>query len=114
MIFLQVILIINTLVANISCTIFVNGNVDGDLINLKQKDAQFETTINLLKNTVDENKAKIQLLNSHVEELEIELQGKQLIPKLFKNHCLSNQSKELRQFNVYKMHSNFNLEYGQF
>ena len=91
MIFLHVILIINTLVANISCINVINGNVNGDLKNLKQKDAELETTINLLKNTVDENQAKIQLLNSHVEELEIELQGKQLIPKLFKNHCLANR-----------------------
>ena len=87
MIFLHVILIINTLVANISCTIFVNGNVK----NLKQKDAVLETTINLLKNTVDENQAKIQLLNLHIEELEMKLQEKQLIPKLFKNHCLANR-----------------------
>ena len=91
MIFLHVILIINTLVANISCTIFVNGNVNGDLKNLKQKDAELETTINLLKNTVDENQAKIQLLNLHIEELEMKLQEKQLIPKLFKNHCLANR-----------------------
>ena len=85
MIFLQVILIINTLVANISCTSF------GEFINLQQKYSQSENTDNLLKNTVDENQAKIQLLNLHIEELEMKLQEKQLIPKLFKNHCLANR-----------------------
>ena len=67
MIFLQIILIINTLVANISCTSF------GEFINLQQKDSQSENTDNLLKNTVDENQAKIQVLNLQIEKLEEKL-----------------------------------------
>jgi uncharacterized protein YoxC len=59
MIFLQIILIINTLVAKISCTIeFV-----------LQKNSQLETKVNILKNTVNENQATIQVLNLEIEEL---------------------------------------------
>ena len=93
MIFLQIILIINTLVANISCTSFSEFIVD-----LQQKNSQLDATVHFLKNTVNENQATIQVLNFQIEKLEEKLnktidnmvQEKQLLPKLFENHCLSN------------------------
>ena len=74
MIFLQIILLINTFVANISCTSFERiQQINGELLNLQQKDSQSENTDNLLKNTVDENQAKIQVLNLQIEKLEEKL-----------------------------------------
>ena len=74
MIFLQIILIINTLIANISCTSFKQiKRINGEFIKLHQKNSQLETTVNLLKNTVDENQATIQVLNLQIEKLEKEL-----------------------------------------
>ena len=52
-----------TLVENISCTSF------GEFVILQQKNSQFEATVNLLKNTVNENQATIQVLNLEIEEL---------------------------------------------
>ena len=65
MIFLQIFIIISTLVANISCTTL--EQLEEKFINLQQKNSQLETTINLLKNTVDENQATIQVLKEEVK-----------------------------------------------
>ena len=65
MFFLQIILIISTLVANISCTTL--EQLEEKFINLQQKNSQLETTVNLLKNTVDENQATIQVLKEEVK-----------------------------------------------
>ena len=65
MIFLQIILIIGALFANISCTTL--EQLEEKFINLQQKNSQLETTVNLLKNTVDENQATIQVLKEEVK-----------------------------------------------
>ena len=65
MIFLQIILIIGALFANISCTTL--EQLEEKFINLQQKNSQLETTVNLLKNTVDENQATIQVLQEEVK-----------------------------------------------
>ena len=65
MIFLQIILIISTFFANISCTTL--EQLEEKFINLQQKNSQLETTVNLLKNTVDENQATIQVLQEEVK-----------------------------------------------
>ena len=71
MIFLQILLIISTLFANISCTTL--EQLEEKFINLQQKNSQLETTVNLLKNTVDENQATIQVLKEEVKDLKNEL-----------------------------------------
>ena len=74
MIFLQIILIIYTLVANISCATFERiKRSNGELLNLHQKNSQLETKVNILKNTVNENQATIQALNLEIEELKEKL-----------------------------------------
>ena len=60
MIFIQILLIISTFFANISCTTL--EQLEEKFINLQQKNSQLETTVNLLKNTVDENQSTIQVL----------------------------------------------------
>ena len=65
MIFIQILLIISTLFANISCTTL--EQLEEKFINLQQKNSQLETTVNLLKNTVDENQATIQVLKEEVK-----------------------------------------------
>ena len=69
MIFLQIILIISTLVTNISCSTLeqFKQEMEEKFINLQQKNSQLETTVNLLKNTVDENQATIQVLQEEVK-----------------------------------------------
>ena len=65
MIFIQILLIISTFFANISCTTL--EQLEEKFINLQQKNSQLETTVNLLKNTVDENQSTIQVLKEEVE-----------------------------------------------
>ena len=65
MIFIQILLIISTFFANISCTTL--EQLEEKFINLQQKNSQLETTVNLLKNTVDENQATIQVLQEEVK-----------------------------------------------
>ena len=60
MIFIQILLIISTFFANISCTTL--EQLEEKFINLQEKNLQLETTVNLLKNTVDENQSTIQVL----------------------------------------------------
>ena len=69
MIFLQIILIISTLVTNISCSTLeqFKQEMEEKFINLQQKNSQLETAVNLLKNTVDENQATIQVLQEEVK-----------------------------------------------
>ena len=65
MILIQILLIISTLFANISCTTL--EQLEEKFMNLQQKNSQLETTVNLLKNTVDENQATIQVLQEEVK-----------------------------------------------
>ena len=65
MIFLQIILIIGALFTNISCTTL--EQLEEKFINLQEKNSKLETTVNLLKNTVDENQATIQVLKEEVK-----------------------------------------------
>ena len=52
MIFLQIIIIISTLIKNISCTTLeqFKQEMEEKFVNLQEKNSQLETTVNLLKN----------------------------------------------------------------
>ena len=85
MIFLQILLIISTLVANISCSTLeqFKQEMEEKFTNLQKKNSQLETTVNLLKNTVDENQATIQVLKEEVKAQYIYQDSKLFVPGFF-------------------------------